>query len=114
LDASHTLTDNGGFQRLSFRSTTRYQGAEYSPAGNNTGIHSGLFTSSSMQTTALPTDSSDVILWDRVPAQDLKEMEMPSKVEWFACPEGPITVESDTRYGINSEFNTYNSYFNCC
>lgn len=76
LVASHTLTDNGGFQRLSVHMTANRPG-DFSPAS---GAHSGLFTSSSVATTALPTDSSDVVIWDRVPAQDLKEMELPSKV----------------------------------
>lgn len=67
---------------------------DFSPAS---GAHSGLFTSSSAATTALPTDSSDVIIWDRVPAQDLKEMELPSKVcvDPFSLNCAPIAIGND-------------------
>lgn len=74
LQASHILTESGGFQRLPKHASSQ-EGCEFTPSHS-----AGLFTASSVGTTVLPTDSSDIIIWDRVPAQDLKEMELPSKV----------------------------------
>lgn len=40
----------------------------------------------------VPGEEMTITLLDRLPTTDLRDLEMPSKLEWFACPEGSITV----------------------
>jgi hypothetical protein len=55
-------------------------------------------TSSSMWLRAKQMDSMQSIsLWDKLPKVDHTDIELPSKIEWFACPEGSITVCSRQR-----------------
>lgn len=80
MDVTHALTDNGGYRRVPFSGRRKALAAEYSPIGDPNALNTGLFTSSTMASNFLPIDAADVVIWDRVPSQDLKEMELPSKV----------------------------------
>lgn len=37
-------------------------------------------------------DEQEIIMWDRLPRHNHLDIELPSKIEWFACPEGSKTV----------------------
>lgn len=58
---------------------------------------SDLFSPNISNTHVEPNEESEIILWDRLPKSDHPDLEMPSKIEWFACPEGPINVVSSVR-----------------
>jgi hypothetical protein len=69
-----------------------------SPFGDAASTCSGLFTAPPTGSTWMPGEEMNITVWDRLPTMDLKDVEMPSKIEWFACPEGPTTVIAIDRY----------------
>jgi len=56
-------------------------------------FYAGLFTDQGN----IKTDNQDIIMYDRIPRYNHDDIELPSKLEWFVCPEGPKTVESMKR-----------------
>ena len=44
-----------------------------------------------------PLFESNVKLWDRYPLQDRPDKGLPSRIEWFACPEGSLITVAKTR-----------------
>lgn len=96
LRESHTLSSSGSFHRCQSQSDTAFSPSsmQLSPPGSN---YEGPSTASTDRS-SLPAEHGDIIIWDRFPLEDDPGQEMPHKVEWFACPEGPVTVRAATRY----------------
>jgi hypothetical protein len=87
-EPSHRLTSVGTLERLH---------AEKKMAKGTSGRsrpQTGLFGSHS---NGLP-EEKEMNIWDRIPLEDLADMQLPGKIEWFTCPEGAITVSSALRY----------------
>jgi hypothetical protein len=91
---------NGTFERividkgsLAGDAVSPLSGVEHvsSPSAN-----SGLFSPDGFQYIT----NNEMKIWDRIPLDDLEDLELPGKIEWFACPEGSITVASYRRLGF--------------
>eukprot|EP00981_Chlorochromonas_danica_P010468 scaffold3243_cov173-Ochromonas_danica.AAC.1 len=102
---SHCITSNGQCQRIRPSSMELYGS---SPVTHQSNVSSPLDPPHSASTGLFSTDSSsssgykcfvgeDIVLWDRLPATDWPGFDLPSKIEWFACPEGSVTIVSPTR-----------------
>jgi hypothetical protein len=98
ISAPTHRVENGTFERiiidkgsLAGDAVSPLSGVEHvsSPSAN-----SGLFSPDGFQYTT----NNEMKIWDRIPLDDLEDLELPGKIEWFACPEGSITIASSKRF----------------
>lgn len=71
-----------------------HEGAAENKSETDTG---GLFNGNQRAKKSPPWHQAQQVeigVWDRLPRQDLPDLELPNKLEWFACPEGSITLLS--------------------
>ncbi|KAJ1436890.1 hypothetical protein B484DRAFT_245061, partial [Ochromonadaceae sp. CCMP2298] len=87
LEPTHQITPSG-IRNLSFKTA----GMDVQSPG---GAHTGLFGVGRAE--GLGPETQEVVIWDRLPRADLMDLDMPSKLEWFACPEGSKTVLQSDR-----------------
>jgi hypothetical protein len=96
---------------LSFKQSSKYNINTTSTTASNNNNNSEVSSSSSFSIGAcnsfyaglfteqgnIKTGNQDIIMYDRLPRYNHEDVELPSKLEWFVCPEGPKTVESIKR-----------------
>lgn len=89
---THCFVD-GSLRRIVSQKVDFYGATPNTPATDPPS--SGLFSTDSSSHAKYV--SEDIVLWDRLPVEDCPDFELPSKIEWFACPEGSVTVLSADR-----------------
>eukprot|EP01034_Spumella_vulgaris_P021442 gene21442-27474_t len=100
LYPTHYVTAREGVQQIIYPSPLNRRGGEgglsSSSGAEGDSLSPGMF-SSSTQPFGADVEELDVIVYDRLPRQDHPDVELPGKIEWFACPEGSKTVLASTR-----------------